>query len=199
MPREEGIMKLSLSRLLVLVLLGALVAPFGDHGHVATATTAYLEPAHALPFIWDSPPWFPLMVGLATAATAELRLRLAAPRTGLRVRDGIAGIAAVMGLYALTALLHGAPLATATLLVAALAILTWRGFGDGPALVCGILVGIAGTAVESGLVAGGIFRYAGDINRLFGVAPWLPALYFAFGVVAAQLGEIAAARPRVLG
>jgi hypothetical protein len=27
---------------------------------------------------------------------------------------------------------------------------------------------------------------------LFGVAPWLPALHFAFGVVVAVLGEIAA-------
>ena len=28
-------------------------------------------------------------------------------------------------------------------------------------------------------------------DTLFGVAPWLPALYFAFGVVVALLGEIA--------
>jgi hypothetical protein len=31
-----------------------------------------------------------------------------------------------------------------------------------------------------------------DSDALFGVAPWLPALYFAFGVVVALLAEIAA-------
>jgi hypothetical protein len=38
----------------------------------------------------------------------------------------------------------------------------------------------------------GVFRYADDSDALFGVAPWLPALYFAFGVVVALLAEIAA-------
>jgi hypothetical protein len=37
-----------------------------------------------------------------------------------------------------------------------------------------------------------VFRYADDSDALFGVAPWLPALYFAFGVVVGLLAEIAA-------
>ena len=36
------------------------------------------------------------------------------------------------------------------------------------------------------------FLPATHSDALFGVAPWLPALYFAFGVVVALLGEIAA-------
>lgn len=36
------------------------------------------------------------------------------------------------------------------------------------------------------------FRYADDSDALFGVGPWLPALYFAFGVVVVLLAEIAA-------
>jgi hypothetical protein len=43
-----------------------------------------------------------------------------------------------------------------------------------------------------GVAAAGVFRYADDSDALLGVAPWLPALYFAFGVVAAMLAEIAA-------
>jgi hypothetical protein len=31
------------------------------------------------------------------------------------------------------------------------------------------------------------FRYADDSDALFGVGPWLPALYFAFGVVVVLL------------
>ena len=38
----------------------------------------------------------------------------------------------------------------------------------------------------------GVFRYGDDSDALLGVAPWLPALYFAFGVVVAVLAEIAA-------
>ncbi len=74
-------MKLSASRLFLLFVVGAVVSPFGDHGHVVTGTTAYLS--DAVPFIWDSALWFPLLVGLATAGTAELRLHLAPPRPGL--------------------------------------------------------------------------------------------------------------------
>ena len=72
-------MKLSWSRLGWLFLLGAVVAPLGDHGHITTGTTAYLS--RAIPLVWDSPLWFLLMVGLSTAGLADLRLRLAAPRS----------------------------------------------------------------------------------------------------------------------
>jgi len=97
-----------------------------------------------------------------------------------------------MGLYALTALVRHQPLVPSTLLVVALAVLAWHRFGDRPALICGFATAVGGVAVEAGLVAAGVFRYADDIDVLFGVAPWLPALYFVFGVVSAQLGEIAA-------
>ena len=41
------------------------------------------------------------------------------------------------------------------------------------------------------MIAAGLFKYADDIALLFGVAPWTPALYFCFGVVAARVGEAA--------
>ena len=183
-------MKLSLSRLLLLFLIGAVISPFGDHGHVVSGTTQYLSTA--VPFVWDSALWFPLMVGLATAATAELRLHLGPLREDVDWRDGLAGIAVVMGIYAMTALLRHQPLVPATVLIVAFAVITWRCFGDGPGAICGLLAGIMGAGVEAAMVAAGLFRYAKDIDVLCGVAPWLPALYFAFGVVVAQLGEIAA-------
>ncbi|MGH8528362.1 MAG: hypothetical protein ACRETN_00760 [Nevskiales bacterium] len=183
-------MKLSAFQLLLLFAMGAVVSPFGDHGHVVTGTTEYLSTA--VPFFWDSALWFPLLVGLATAGTAELRLQLGSPRATLKLADGCAGIAAVMGLYALTALLRHQPLVPASLLIFALAIVIWRLLGDRPALICGSATAIGGFVVEAMLVQASIFRYADDIDVLFGVAPWQPALFFVFGVVAAQLGELAA-------
>ena len=79
-----------------------------------------------------------------------------------------------------------------TVLFYALAVITWCVLGDGPGAVCGVLAAIGGPIVEAVLAGFGIFRYADDSDSLFGVGPWLPALYFAFGVVVAVLAEIAA-------
>ena len=57
-----------------------------------------------------------------------------------------------------------------------------------------MLVGVIGPAVEAVVSAAGLARYAEDSDALFGVAPWLPALYFAFGVVVALLAEISQRR-----
>jgi hypothetical protein len=63
----------------------------------------------AVPFIWSSPIWFPLLVAFATVSMAELRLRMRAPRTSVTPRHGVAGVAAVIGIYVVTALEHTAP------------------------------------------------------------------------------------------
>jgi hypothetical protein len=73
-----------------------------------------------------------------------------------------------------------------------LAVITWCVLGDGPAVVCGVLAAVVGPVVEIALVEVGVFRYAESCDQLFGVGPWLVPLYFAFGVVAALLGELAA-------
>ena len=78
------------------------------------------------------------------------------------------------------------------MLIYVLAAITWCVLGDGSAAICGALAAIGGPIVEAVLAKVGLFRYADDSDALFGVAPWLPALYFAFGVVVALLGEIAA-------
>jgi hypothetical protein len=182
--------KLRTPQLAFLVTLGAAASLIGDHSHVATGTTEYLT--DAVPFIWSSPSWFPLLVAVATVSLAELRLRLRAPRASVTARQGLAGVAAVIGIYIITALEHTAPAVPVTVLICALAVITWCVLGDGPCAICGVLAAIGGLIVEAALAAAGVFRYADDSNALFGVAPWLPALYFAFGVVVAVLAEIAA-------
>jgi hypothetical protein len=173
-----------------LFTLGAAASLIGDHSHVATGTTEYLS--DAVPFIWSSPIWFPLLVAVATVSLAETRLRMRAPRTEVGARQGLAGVAAVIGIYVITALEHTAPAVPVTVLIYALAVITWCVLGDGPGAVWGVLAAIGGPIVEAVLAAAGVFRYANDSDALFGVAPWLPALYFTFGVVVGVLAEIAA-------
>jgi hypothetical protein len=173
-----------------LFTLGAAASLIGDHSHVATGTTEYLT--DAVPFIWSSPIWFPLLVAVATVSLAEVRLRLRSPRTSVTVRQGLAGVAAVIGIYIITALEHTAAAVPVTVLISSLAVITWCVLGDGPGAVCGVLAAIGGPIVEVAIAGAGVFRYADGSDALFGVAPWLPALYFAFGVVVALLAELAA-------
>lgn len=179
-----------MAELAFLFALGAAASLIGDHSHVATGTTEYLT--DAVPFIWSSPIWFPLLVGVATVSLAETRLRMRDPRTSVTVRQGIGGVAAVIGIYVITALARAAPAVPVTVLIYALAAITWCVLGDGPGAACGVLAAVGGPIVEAVLAGVGVFRYADDSDALFGVAPWLPALYFAFGVVVAVLAEIAA-------
>jgi hypothetical protein len=86
---------------------------------------------------------------------------------------------------------HAAPPVPAIVLVCVLAALTWCVLGDGPAVVCGVLAAVIGPVVELVLIEVGVFRYADSCDQMFGVGPWLVPLYFAFGVVAALLGELA--------
>jgi hypothetical protein len=182
--------KLRAPELLVLFLVGAAASLVGDHSHVVTGTTEYFT--DAVPFVWSSPIWFPIMVGAAAVSLAELRLHLPDPRTTVTARQGVAGIAAVLGAYVTTALVHSAPPIPSTTLIVAMAVITWCALGDKPSVVCGVLAAIIGPIVEIALVRVGVFAYNADSDGLFGVGPWLVPLYFAFGVVVAMLGEIAA-------
>jgi hypothetical protein len=175
-----------------LFVLGGVAALIGDHSHVVTGTTVYYT--DTIPFVWSSPFWFPLLVGSATVSLAELRLHLPASRIGVTARQAVAGIAAVIGMYVTTALLHGSPVAPATALVCVAAIITWCVLGDAGGAVCGAVIAVAGPAVEIALVALGVFAYNPGSDGLFGVGPFLVPLYFAFGVVVALLGEFVAAR-----
>ena len=183
-------MKLRWPDAVFLFVLGAVAGLVGDHGHIVTGTTEYLW--NAVPFVWSSPIWFPLLVGSATVSLAEVRLHMPELRTTVSARQGLAGVAAVLGIYVTTALVHTAPPVPANTGVYALAVITWCALGDRWGAICGVLAAVVGPVVEAVVTAAGLARYADDSDALFGVAPWLPALYFAFGVVVASLAEIAA-------
>jgi len=185
-------MRLRPAELAVLFLIGAAGGLVGDAGHVQAGTTAYID--DSLPFIWESALWFPLAVGLATASLAEIRLLLAPPRRGFEPLEGVGGIAAVIGIYALTAVVFEQAELPVVVLISMLAALVAVWLADGPALVCGALAAVGGPLVEIIVVEADLARYHESADSLFGVAIWLVPLYFAFGVVAARLGELAVAR-----
>lgn len=182
-------MRLDLRQALLLFAIGAAGGLIGDACHVATGTTTYLD--ETFPFIWKSQLWFPVAVGLATVTTGELRLRLGPARPGSSPVEAAAAIASVIGLYALTAVVTDEDPLTATVLIWSGAVLIAARFGGGiPALVCGALAAILGPLAEILIVEADLAMYAPSADGLFGVAEWLPALYFAFGIVAARLAEL---------
>ena len=185
-------MKLRIPEAVVLFVLGGVAALIGDHSHVVTGTTVYYT--DAVPFVWSSPIWFPVLVGSATVTLAELRLHLPGLRTGVTARRAAAGVAAVIGTYVTTALVHSAPVVPVTALICAAAVITWCVLGDAPGAACGALIAVVGPAVEIALAALGVFAYHPDADGLFGVGPFLVPLYFTFGVVAALLAEFTGAR-----
>jgi hypothetical protein len=186
-------MRLKGKELLILFLVGAAGGLIGDAGHVQAGTTMYLD--DATPFVWESALWFPILVGLATASLGELRLRLGPPRPGWDPRVGIGAIAAVLALYALTALVYDEPEGPATTLVVMLGVLiaSWLA-GGRPAIVCGLAAAVVGPVAEILIVELDLAEYSPFADGLFGVPLWLPALYFAFGFVAARLAELLVAR-----
>jgi len=174
---------------LALFGIGAAGGLVGDACHVATGTTTYLDAT--LPFIWKSQLWFPVAVGLATVTTGELRLRLGPPRSGRDPAEAVTAIGSVVALYALTALVTDEDPLAATVLIWTLAIVIAARFGGGmPALACAASAAVLGPLAEILVVEADLARYAQSADGLIGVAEWLPALYFAFGIVAARLAEI---------
>jgi hypothetical protein len=191
-----GLSTLSGAQALILFVVGAVGGLIGDAAHVQTGTTTYLS--DAFPFIWESALWFPLAVGLATVLTGDLRLRLGPvePWRGERLREAATAIAAVLAIYAVSALVSDRPEGPGTTLVVMLAVICVARFASGvPALICGLAAAVLGPIAEIVLVDVDAARYGLDSDGLFGVALWLPALYFAFGAVVSRLTELLVAEP----
>jgi hypothetical protein len=157
----------------------------GDACHVASGTTHYEW--SGVPVVWKSQLWFPVLIAGAVLAAALAGRSAGLPAVRARGRaEAITGAALVLALYALTALLRDEPATVSVLLTGAIAVAIWSWWDPSPgALVIATVAAIAGPAAEILLVELGAATYADD--ALFGVAPWLPCLYFAAGAVASGL------------
>jgi hypothetical protein len=171
-----------------ILLLGAAVALAGDACHVASGTTHY---KWDVPAIWRSAFWFPILVAggvLALAVTGrDLTARFPATRARTRV-DVLPAAAAVLALYALTAVVHDQPDTVSVVLTGAVAVVIWGVWDPSPgAALGGAVAAITGPLAEIAIVSLGAAAYGPDSDQLAGVAPWLPCLYFAAGAVAFRL------------
>jgi hypothetical protein len=171
-----------------ILLLGAAVALAGDACHVASGTTHY---KWDVPATWRSAFWFPILVAggvLALAITGrDLTPRFPAARTRTRL-DVLPAAAAVLALYALTAVVHDQPDTVSVVLTTAIAVVIWGVWDPSPgAALGGAIAAVTGPLAEILIVALGAAAYGPDSDQLAGVAPWLPCLYFAAGAVAFRL------------
>src|SRR5215207_2646840 len=95
-------MRLRPTELLILFAVGAAGGLIGDAGAVQSGVTNYLD--DSVPFIWESPVWFPVMVGLGTVSIGLVRMHLGPTRPGFDPRTGIGAFASVGVVYAVTSL-----------------------------------------------------------------------------------------------
>jgi hypothetical protein len=166
--------------------LGATIGLIGDACHISSGLTRYTWAG--VPVIWKSACWFPPVVGGSLVVVARLGAAFGLPRVARRRMQLLQAVAAVLALYALTAVLRGQPAIVSVTLCTALALVIWAGWDPSAgafALGCGCA--LIGPLVEIGVVALGGAAYAEDSRALFGVAPTLPPLYFAAGAVASGL------------
>lgn len=177
--------------LLVLFAIGAAGGLIGDAGNVGAGVTRYLE--SSAPFVWESPIWFPALVGLGMDSVGLLRIRLGPTRPGYDPRIGLGAIASVVAIYSTTSV-AGDDGAAAVALVTTLAVILACLLADRAALICGLAAAIAGPIVEIAIVELELSEYSARNDALFGVGLWLPGLYFAFGVAVARISELIVAR-----
>ena len=180
----------------VIAVLGALIALAGDACHVASGTTHY--DVDGIPTVWRSAIWFPVAVGAAVLGGAWVADRAGLPAVRRRTRlDVPAGAAAVLALYALTAVLRHQPMTLSVVLTGALAVLVWAWWDPSAgALVVALIAAVVGPLAEMAVSATGLAHYASDADGLGGVAPWLPSIYFAAGAVTSRLwAAVAGSQP----
>lgn len=179
-------MPIRFKKFISLFFITACIAPLGDYGHVSTQATSYdWNPA---PHILLSPWWFPVLVGLFSGLlgelTQELKKHIQTPNIEIsKLRAMWIGLGGVLVVYTTTAILPKDHLGIETILMSSLAFLVWA-LADGTLIgfVIGLLTMLSGTGGEIILIKLGAYHYHDKINLLWGVAPWLPAIHFVFGV-----------------
>ena len=94
----------------------------------------------------------------------------------------------MLALYALTAVLRHQPMTVSVVLTGAIAVLIWAWWDPSPgALAFAVVAAVVGPLAEIGVSHAGWAHYASDADGLWGVAPWLPSIYFAAGAVTCRL------------
>jgi hypothetical protein len=189
--RRDRVPGVNPRQLLFLFAIGAAGGLVGDGANVQSGLTEYFDKAG--PHIWKSAWWFPILVGLGTVATAVTRLQLGPPRGETDFRIGVGAFAAVTGIYAISSVAGNDGIATVAL-CASIAVILACFVGDRYGVICGLIAALIGPAFEIAIVNMDLSAYSAANDGLFGVALWLPPLYFAFGIAVARITELLVAR-----
>lgn len=183
-------------RIILLFIVGFVLGPLGDFFHVLTKTTGYPPNLFGL-YIFGLPFWVFFLMGGASLAVGlaipwlDTYLGPNKKRPGAQ-SGGLAvfGLFIFLGLYGLSGFLPGPAGGINDFIFAILAVLvwvfldrTWQG------IFLGILTAAAGVYTEITLVGLGAFFYHPDRANFFGVASWLPWLYFAASVTIGNFGR----------
>ncbi len=182
-------------KFLFLFIIGSVFGPIGDFFHVLTNTTAYPQSAYAF-YIWLVPYWvFPLFgfatfgIGFTYFLAIKFLPRLYKPVIP-DVKIIIFGLMLLVIMYSLSGFLPKPPGGVTDLIIWAVAVLAWL-FLDRSlvALLIGILTAIVCSGVEIVLVRNNIFYYQENSINMFGIASWVPSLYFIGSVAVGNLSK----------
>ena len=127
-------------------------------------------------------------IGKRAVRELEALVGVSSPSGDIHGAEECAAVCAalVLALYALTAVVDGEPATVSVVLCGAVAVAIWAWWDPAPvAFAVALSAAVLGPLAEIMLVELGAASYADD--ALFGVAPWLPCLYFGAGAVASGL------------
>lgn len=113
-------------------------------------------------------------------------MRMGSLRKDVSIRTVVTAVGLVMIAYSASTTVQLPSVVTTVLVVSVTAVLVSLA-SDSRAMACGAIAALAGTGIEIAGVQSELFSYSSDI--LFGVAAWLPALYFGFGVTVSVMSE----------
>lgn len=171
----------------LIFLLGFFLAPIGDMMHVATGTTSYPN-TYGL-YLFGIPWWVFPFFGISGVLLAFGNDLMDTKLFGRKIRKGETtafyayfGVTLFLISYILSGLLKD-NLILAHLILGTLGITFWY-FLDRtlPGILIGLYTMVIGTSVEIFLVHNKVFSYMPPDTFLFGVASWLPWLYFTLAI-----------------
>ncbi len=183
-------------RLGVLFGVGFLLGPVGDYCHLISHTTAYPLPAGVFS-IGGIPLWVPFLFGAAAVAVGWSHPvfdrwfhRVPSGKTVNSPFYAWGGVLLFLALYCVSGFLPWTTPGGDDIFLACCALGIWK-FLDGRLLgfFLALLTAFTGSFVEISLVHFGIFSYLPPKDQLWGVATWLPSLYFAASVTLGNFGR----------
>ncbi len=177
---------------MLLFLIVAVLAPFGDYWHVETVITHDII---LTPNIANSPIWFICLVGIFGVSLGMLseclrKVDLLPSEKSNILRMAMISVFACLAVYFATSLVPKTNVMLSAMLLMSFALLIWAVVDAKPrSFFIGMLAAVVGMSTEIGLILLGIYHYDADISVIWCVPPWLAPIFFLLGVSVTKLEE----------